>query len=77
MNAGHPGHIYAYDSKVLHLLSGEPGSNKVDAGAKPTVLRSALLKTNVSTSFQLGHQTMNVLLGHLVDFLLEAIIDGI
>ena len=77
MDASHSGHIDADYSKVLHLLSGKSGTDKVDAGAKPAVLRSALLKTNITTCFQLGHQTMNVLLGHFVYFFLEAVIDGI
>ena len=77
MNTGHSGDIYAYDSKVLHLLGGESGTYKVDAGAKPAVLRSALLETYIPTCFELSHQAMDVLLGHLVDFLLEAVVDGI
>ena len=77
MDASHSGHIDADYSKVLHLLSGKSGTYKVDAGAKPAVLRPALLKANISSCLQLSHQTMNILLRHLVDLLLKTVIDGI
>ena len=70
-------HVDANYSKVFHLLGREARSDQVDAGAEPSVLRAALLKADVSSCLKLSHQPVNVLLRHLVDLLLQGLVDGV
>ena len=67
VNAGDSGHVDTIDAKELHLLGVESGSDQVHTGREPLVRGFTFLESNVSTSLQLGHQPMNVLLGHLIN----------
>ena len=75
MNAGDARDIDADDAEVFHLLGREARPDQVYTAAEPAVLRAPLFKANVSSSFKLSHQPVDILFRNLVDFTLESLID--
>ena len=76
MDTSNPGDVYADDPEELHLLRVEPRFDKVNTRAKPLVVWLSLFESDVATSFQLSHQSVDVLFRHVVNLFAETFVDG-
>lgn len=63
----HPGDLNPRDTVELHLIYVEAGADQVDTGCEPFVLGLSFFKSDVTTGLQLGHESVNVLFGHVID----------
>ena len=66
MNPGYTSDINSYDAKEFHGLWIKPGSDQINARAEPFVRWLAFLKSNVSSSFKFSHESMYILLRHII-----------
>ena len=77
VNSSHARHVDSNNPEMLHLLSRKTGTDQVHTGAEPSIQWASFLETDISTSFQLSHKTVDILLRHLVNFPTKALIDCI
>jgi len=77
MNPRNSCHVNPDYAEELHLLDTETRLNQVLARGVPLVLWSALFEPNISTGFKLGHQSVNVLLAHLVELPSQSFVNSL
>jgi len=75
MNPSHSVDINPDNTERLHLLRIKARSDQVYTARVPFILQPSLFKSYVASSVQLSHQSVNVLLRHLIDLFYHRIID--
>jgi len=75
MNPSHSVYIYPDNPELLHLLRIEARPDQVNTACVPFVLQPPLFKPYVASRIQLSHQSVDVLLRHLVDLFNHRLVD--
>ena len=77
VNPSHARHVDSNNPEMFHLLSRKTRTDQVNTRAEPSILRTPFFETDITTSLQFSHKTMDILLRHLINFTAKAFIDCI